>query len=128
IKMETMQAIKLRDKAKLEGDEKGAADWHALAESGAHKLSLAEQKVETTTAQVETMRAAAETAKEKVTNNKLDLDRKVAEQQAFMDKHAYAEMQEKANAAIAQLNMPTQDFTDTIASLNDEADARMSKA
>ncbi len=127
-KIEAMQAIKLREKAKAEGDDSKVAEWNMLAEAAARKVQRATTTLETIKARVTTLSSTAEDLKVKTNQNAQALEDAIEEKKHVLDKHAYAAAMEASGDILKQLDMPTEDFTDTLESLNDGADARMAKA
>jgi phage shock protein A len=113
------QALIRSDEAKKAGDEASVTKWNQTAQSLAMKLQASENNLASLKDQYETALAQAETAKEAVQTNAMNLQELSAKRMEMLGSLQQAKMQESVNSAVEAMSsgvtdeMPSLDQVET---------------
>ena len=122
------QAVLMADEAAKRGDAAKATEYTNAAESFANRLVALEAQVEDLKQTHLAATKASDQAKQAVTQNSLQLQRKLAERQKLLSQLDQAKMAEQMNKAMASLSETVGQDVPTLDEVREKIEARYAKA
>ena len=122
------QALLKADEAQKSGDDAAATKWRRAAQSLAMKLQAAENNVTSFKSQYEIAVEQAETAKEAVQTNAMNLQELSAKRMEMMGSLEQAKMQESVNAAVEAMSSGVTDELPSLEAVEKKIEQRKAEA
>jgi phage shock protein A len=122
------QALLKSDEAKKIGDEVAVTKWNQTAQSLAMKLQASENNLASLKEQYETAVGQAETAKEAVQTNAMNLQELSAKRMEMLGSLEQAKMQESVNAAVEAMSSGVTDELPSLDQVERKIDQRKAEA
>lgn len=122
------QALLRADEAQKAGDEANVTKWTQAAQSLAMKLQAAENNLTSLKEQFETAVGQAETAKEAVQTNAMNLQELSAKRMEMLGSLQQAKMQESVNAAVETMSAGVTDEMPSLDQVEQKIEQRKAEA
>jgi phage shock protein A len=122
------QALLKSDEAKKGGDEAAVTKWNLTAQSLAMKLQASENNLASLKQQYETAVGQAETAKEAVQTNAMNLQELSAKRMEMLGSLQQAKMQESVNAAVEAMSGGVTDELPSLDQVESKIEQRKAEA
>ncbi len=122
------QALTRADEAKKAGDEASVTKWTQAAQSLAMKLQAAENNLSSLKTQYETAVGQAETAKEAVQTNAMNLQELSAKRMEMLGSLEQARMQESVNSAVEAMSTGVSDDMPSLDQVERKIEQRKAEA
>lgn len=122
------QALLKADEAQKTGDDAAVTKWKSAAQSLAMKLQAAENNLTSFKAQYEIAVEQAETAKEAVQTNAMNLQQLSAKRMEMMGSLEQAKMQESVNAAVEAMSSGVTDELPSLEAVEKKIEQRKADA
>ena len=122
------QALLKSDEAKKAGDEAALTKWNQTAQSLAMKLQASENNLASLKQQYETAVGQAETAKEAVQTNAMNLQELSAKRMEMLGSLQQAKMQESVNAAVEAMSGGVTDELPSLDQVESKIEQRKAEA
>jgi len=122
------QALLLADEANKEGKADKATDYNQAAEQFANRLIALEKEVDELKKQLLDTTQAADKAKQMVSQNSSQLQKKLTEREKLLSQLDQAKMQEQMTKAMNQLNATLGEDVPTFEQVREKIERRLAKA